>query len=55
MWIATLLAACRTSVLTWARYRRTLHELSSLDDRTLRDIGVARYDLQDQAWRSARG
>lgn len=55
MWIATLLAACKSSIRTWARYRRTLRELSSLDDRTLHDIGVARYDLQDQAWRSARG
>jgi uncharacterized protein YjiS (DUF1127 family) len=50
MWIASLVAAFRT----WARYRATVRELSQLDSRTLRDIGVSRYDIETQAWRAAQ-
>ena len=37
------------------RYRRALHELQRLDDRDLDDIGLARVDFPELAWRHATG
>jgi uncharacterized protein YjiS (DUF1127 family) len=38
----------------WRRYDVSLHELSSLGDRELADIGVSRSDIQRIAWETAR-
>ena len=37
------------------RYRRALHELRQLDDRDLDDIGIARLDFPELAWRHVTG
>jgi len=38
------------SIKAFAKRRRTLAELSSLDDRTLRDIGISRGEIQNLAF-----
>ncbi|MBM3529312.1 MAG: DUF1127 domain-containing protein [Alphaproteobacteria bacterium] len=38
----------------WQRYRRNLTTLLRLDDRTLRDIGLARCEVHRVAWRGRR-
>lgn len=38
----------------WSKYRRTLRELRSLDDRELNDLGLGRGDLETVARRAAR-
>jgi uncharacterized protein YjiS (DUF1127 family) len=40
---------------TRVRYRRALHELRQLDDRDLDDLGIARVDFPQLAWRHATG
>ena len=46
-------------LVLWARrkirYQRALNELHRLDDRDLDDIGLARVDFPDLAWRHATG
>lgn len=46
-------------LLLWVRrqirYNRALHELRRLDDRDLDDIGIARVDFPELAWRHAIG
>jgi uncharacterized protein YjiS (DUF1127 family) len=50
MWIASLVAALRT----WKRYRITVRQLSQLDNRMLRDIGLDRSEIESRAWHSVR-
>lgn len=50
MWIASLVTAFRA----WARYRVTVRELSMLDNRMLRDIGLDRSEIERSAWDSVR-
>lgn len=33
----------------WASYRKTIRELSALDDRELNDLGITRGDIQPLA------
>lgn len=40
-------------VLKWRKYHQSLGELSALNDRDLRDIGISRSDIDAIAWRSA--
>ena len=46
-------------LVLWARqkirYERALNELYRLDDRDLDDLGIARVDFPDLAWRHAMG
>ena len=46
-------------LVLWARqkirYHRALNELDRLDDRDLDDIGLARIDFPELAWRHATG
>jgi uncharacterized protein YjiS (DUF1127 family) len=46
-------------LVLWARqkirYQRALNELHRLDDRDLDDIGLARIDFPELAWRHATG
>jgi uncharacterized protein YjiS (DUF1127 family) len=37
------------------RYQRALNELHRLDDRDLDDLGIARIDFPELAWRHATG
>ena len=45
-WIAALGAAAIESFRTWRRQRTAAFELQSLDDRSLRDIGINRSEIQ---------
>ena len=46
-------------LVLWARqrirYQRALHELHQLDDRDLDDLGLARIDFPELAWRHVTG
>ena len=46
-------------LVLWARqkirYHRALNELHRLDDRDLDDLGIARGDFPELAWRHATG
>lgn len=37
-------------VNTWREHRRIIKELNSLDDKTLRDIGINRCDIDKLIW-----
>ena len=37
----------------WAKYHQGVRALSRLDDRELADIGIARSDIDEIAWRDA--
>ena len=39
---------------SWKRYNQSLNELSRLDDRELRDIGISRSDIPSVAWQSSQ-
>jgi uncharacterized protein YjiS (DUF1127 family) len=43
-----------TFIRAWRRYNHSLHELTSLTDRELADIGISRSDIPriavDHAW-----
>jgi uncharacterized protein YjiS (DUF1127 family) len=52
-----MLAVALTPVFAlrrWMRYRKNLGALRSLDDRTLRDIGLIRTTIRHAAWADAR-
>jgi uncharacterized protein YjiS (DUF1127 family) len=49
----TMLVAIVRSIREWRRYRRSLSELSHLDDRELADIGLSRSDIMRVAWNVA--
>ena len=46
---AIAIAACATALAVTARRRETYHSLSTLDDRTLKDIGLNRSMLMSVA------
>jgi len=35
---------------TWREHRRIIKELNALDDKTLRDIGISRCDIDRLIW-----
>jgi len=37
-------------VKTWREHRRIIKELNALDDKTLRDIGINRCDIDTLIW-----
>lgn len=39
----------------WRTYRRTVDELTRLDDRSLADLNIARADIDGVARRASRG
>ena len=43
--IGTLLKGCWTTLLTWQERARMRAALARLDDHTLKDIGLSRYDV----------
>jgi uncharacterized protein YjiS (DUF1127 family) len=48
---------CR--LMLWQLYRHTVHELTILPEKTLRDIGIKRRDIrrraaEDSGWRAGR-
>jgi uncharacterized protein YjiS (DUF1127 family) len=51
MFLATLVRLART----YLKYRSTVSALADLDERSLRDIGLTRYDISSAAWDLARG
>jgi uncharacterized protein YjiS (DUF1127 family) len=44
----------KTRITTWKRYNRTLHELSSLSNRELADLGIMRADIARVAREATR-
>jgi uncharacterized protein YjiS (DUF1127 family) len=51
MYIANLLRA----FAAWRKYRSAVHQLAELDDRSLRDIGLNRSQINGAAWSGFRG
>lgn len=35
---------------TWRKHRRIIKELNAMDDKTLRDIGISRCDIDRLIW-----
>lgn len=52
--LASALSSCTTSLLRNVRRRRTYASLSSLDDRTLQDIGLNRSMIMSIAFQAVR-
>ena len=50
MFIATIIR----KINEWTKYRRTVRELSTLNERELKDIGVAPGDIERLAWEARR-
>jgi uncharacterized protein YjiS (DUF1127 family) len=44
------IAALVRSYAAWRKYRKALHQLADLDDRSLRDIGISRSQIKGAAW-----
>ncbi len=44
----------RTRIAQWNKYKMTLAELSSMNNRQLADIGIARGDIQRLAREASR-
>jgi uncharacterized protein YjiS (DUF1127 family) len=42
------------NIRAYWRYRRCLIELSKLDDKTLRDVGMSRSEAYARAWQETR-
>ena len=53
--IAARVSAARASHANWRTYRRTLDELSALDDRDLADLGLSRSMIRGFACEAAYG
>jgi uncharacterized protein YjiS (DUF1127 family) len=49
MWIVAVFKTIRA----YRAFNRNMRELSSLDERTLRDIGISRGELLGRAWNRA--
>jgi len=49
MFLARIISVFRT----WWRYNESVRELSSLGDRELADIGIARSEIPAIAWENA--
>jgi uncharacterized protein YjiS (DUF1127 family) len=41
-------------IRAWLIFRNTVHELASLDDKDLSDLGIRRSDIKAVAWEAAR-
>jgi uncharacterized protein YjiS (DUF1127 family) len=46
MYLASLIRA----FVAWRRYRIAVQQLSELDERTLRDLGLDRAQIREVAW-----
>lgn len=53
--IAARLHAGRTGYANWRTYRRTIEELSALDNRDLADLGLSRSMIRGIAYEAAYG
>ena len=53
--ISARMAAARADLGRWRVYRRTLDELSALDDRDLADLGLSRSMIRGVAIEAAYG
>lgn len=51
---AVLIEAALERIVSYARYRRTLAELSVLDDRQLADLGLNRAMLRSTAYQAVQ-
>jgi uncharacterized protein YjiS (DUF1127 family) len=49
MWILTLL----DTLNRYRRFRASMHQLNTLNDATLRDIGLDRTEITGKAWEAA--
>jgi uncharacterized protein YjiS (DUF1127 family) len=45
--VAQMVARCAAALRRWRETRRMLAEVAALDDATLRDLGVSRWQLHD--------
>ena len=43
-----------TRIRRWIAVQKTIHELESLDDRELDDLGIGRWNIPELARRGAR-
>ena len=53
--LLTLLSNVNAAIKRYLEYRRTVYELNQLTTRDLRDLGIARCDIEFIAWNSANG
>ena len=53
--VSALVASVKLSLQRRATYQQTLHELNSLSDRDLTDLGLSRASIRDVARQAAYG
>lgn len=53
-WFADLVDGAKTKLRQFAAYRHTMAELSALDDRDVRDLGLSRSMFRELAREAAR-
>ena len=52
-WIGDALAALKTRFARYRAYRVTVHEMETLADRELADLGISRTEIRSIAWDAA--
>jgi uncharacterized protein YjiS (DUF1127 family) len=53
--LLTLVSNINAAIKRYLKYRNTVYELNQLTSRDLRDLGIARCDIEYVAWNTANG